>query len=156
STSNTIAVSWAAPAIGLAANTTQPAYQGNFTLTATSSYPVDNSGYVDQVAAVAGGSLTVLQQCTTGSTCVVSGSCQSVAATMQFQAFIGRGDPSSPVAASQVVSIQCPAPPPTISLAASDQFPYVSETVTLTATTNFSVSGTNDFIQIIDITGNTS
>jgi hypothetical protein len=155
STSGTIAVNWVVPTISLSASTMQPAFQGGFTLTANASYPVDNSGYMMQLIDDTS-DIVEVRHCSTGSTCAVTVSCPAAAANIRYQAYIDKGNPSASVATSLPLTVNCPPPPYSIALTASDLTPLVGETVTLTATTNISVSGTDDFIQIIDVTDNYS
>jgi hypothetical protein len=154
STSNSIGVEWDVPTINLLASTTQPAFQGSYTLTATASYPVDSSGYWIQVIDLTDG-VTPVQQCYTGSSCAVTLSCPAYAAAIQYESYVDQGNPWVWVATSQPVTVNCPAPPPPppppccVTLAISSNSP-----ITLTATTPTSVTGTGYYIQIYDTTDN--
>jgi hypothetical protein len=155
STSNTIAVNWAVPTVNLSASTTTPAFAGSFTLTADASYPVDNSGYMIQLIDRTDGSIDI-HHCTTGSICGATLSCPNGAANIQYEAYVDQGNPSASVAASSAITVYCPPPPPppSVTLSASDLSPVVGETVTLTATTPSSVTGTGYVIQIYDTSDN--
>jgi hypothetical protein len=108
--SNQITVSWVGFTISLAVDTsTPPPPNYSFTLTATTNFPVDNTGYIIQILFSWGASSGQVAQCTTGSTCAKTlNFTDCITSVAYFTAYLDQGDPSSAVATSNQVPVNCP------------------------------------------------
>jgi hypothetical protein len=147
-TSNAITVSWFVPTVDLSASSEEPGYGAAFTLTATSSTPVDQSGYVIQLSDLTDG-IPDVGHCASGSTCAIPLSCPNGAANIEYQAYIDKGNPGTSVAPSSTVTVHCPPPPLPTSITLS-----LDSTTTLAAQTDTPVDTTGYEIQIFDVTDN--
>jgi hypothetical protein len=148
-TSNNITVAWSVPTITLSASNTNPAWAAPVTLTATLNGPVDGAdGYSIQISLVGVEGNSVIQQCTSGSSCSAAVTGPVTGAGMNYQAFIVQGSSNPPVASSNLVGVSWPVAQ--ITLTISDTNPPPDTQVTLTATADILVDNTGYIIQIID------
>src|SRR5260370_477082 len=148
-TSNTVRVSWFT--VSISANPTLLAPGGTTTLTATASQDVGPTPYYLEIFDHTTGAFLVA--CATGISCSTSVS-QSAATTQNFIAYLSSYStshpPSSQRATSNVVAVTwC-----SVTLTESGTVLSNGQTLTLTATANFNVSGTPYWVEIFD-QGNT-
>jgi len=144
-TSNTVRVSWFT--VSLSANPTFLAPGGATTLTATASQDVGPTPYYIEIFDHTTGAFLVA--CATGISCSTSVS-QSAPTTQNFIAYVssyGTNDPpSSQRATSNVVAVTWWS----VTLTESASVLSGGQTLTLTATANFNVSGTPYWVEIFD------